>query len=232
MTKSKLFRILALIAVPAVLAVALGFIFAGKHTADPEPESNTNAPAIHINKPTEPAGSDPTADNDIPSNPSDTDVPSEPEVSIDPEVIPDNNTGLTPEEPPKPVIPDLPPVDTEDDNTTGSDNTSPYNCPADSHSCNSPEAHAFIQGLEQEGCPYCDSHSCSSFYAVNEWGNPCYTPDKCPGYDIHKDPVYYCQECDKACGDGRSGTCVQFVTTCECPICGEPVDSRTCHTCH
>ena len=41
----------------------------------------------------------------------------------------------------------------------------------------------------------------------------------------------YCQKCGKACGDGTNGTCVQFVSACHCPICGEHVDRRTCHTC-
>jgi hypothetical protein len=66
---------------------------------------------------------------------------------------------------------------------------------------------------------------------VDEWGNTCYTPSECPEYDVHDDPVHYCQKCGKACGDGTNGTCVQYVNACDCPSCGEHVDSWTCHTC-
>jgi hypothetical protein len=93
------------------------------------------------------------------------------------------------------------------------------------------ETNAFIKNLEIQGCPYCGSHTCESFYAKDEWGNPCYTPSKCSKYDITKDPVHYCQECHKKCGDGSNGTCVQFVNACYCPICGKWVPARTCHTC-
>ena len=58
-----------------------------------------------------------------------------------------------------------------------------------------------------------------------------YTPGKCPKYGIHADPVWYCQTCHKLCGDGRNGTCVQFVIDCACPNCGEQVKAWTCHYC-
>jgi hypothetical protein len=93
------------------------------------------------------------------------------------------------------------------------------------------ETVAYIKNLELDGCPYCGRHDCPSFYALDEWGNPCYTPIKCPSYDIHKDPVHYCQECGKPTGDGANGTCVQFVESCSCPLCGEWVTAWTCHSC-
>ena len=95
-----------------------------------------------------------------------------------------------------------------------------YSCGVSRHHCTGPETHSFICELEQKGCEYCGSHSCPSFYAVDEWGQGCYTPSKCPEYDIHADPVWYCQTCGKKCGDGRNGTCVQFVLDCTCPNCG------------
>ena len=107
-----------------------------------------------------------------------------------------------------------------------------YNCGVSGHHCDGPETHAYVQNLELEGCPYCGSHSCQSFYATDEWGHTCYTPSKCPKYDIHKDPVHYCQTCGKKCGDGSGGTCVQFVESCNCPNCGKHVESWTCHTCN
>ena len=108
----------------------------------------------------------------------------------------------------------------------------PYNCGIAGHHCEGPETHSYICELEQKGCEYCGSHSCPSFYAVDQWGQGCYTPSKCPKYDIHADPVYYCQTCHKPCGDGRNGTCVQFVVTCNCPNCGEHVPAWYCHYCN
>ena len=106
-----------------------------------------------------------------------------------------------------------------------------YNCGAQGHHCDGPETHAYVLNLELDGCPYCGSNECASFYATDEWRQTCYTPSKCPEYDIHKDSVYYCQTCGKKCGDGRGSTCVQFVESCECPNCGKHVDSWTCHSC-
>lgn len=116
--------------------------------------------------------------------------------------------------------------------TIGGGSTENYSCGCANHHCDGPETHAYIQNLELEGCPYCGSHSCASFYATDEWGHTCYNPSKCPSYDIKKDPCYYCQTCGKKCGDGSNGTCVQFVNACECPNCGKYVDSWTCHTCN
>ena len=106
-----------------------------------------------------------------------------------------------------------------------------YSCGVAGHRCSGPEAHAFICELEQKGCDYCCSHTCPSFYALDEWGQSSYTPSVCPKYDIHKDPVYYCQTCNKPCGDGANGTCVQYINACICPGCGEQVPAWTCHYC-
>jgi len=113
----------------------------------------------------------------------------------------------------------------------GGDTTTKYSCGSPNHHCESPETHAYILNLELEGCPYCGSHSCPSFYGVDEWGNAGYFPKLCPKYDTNKDPVYYCQTCGKKTGDGKNGTCVQFVNDCYCPNCGKFVKARTCHTC-
>ena len=107
-----------------------------------------------------------------------------------------------------------------------------YSCGVAGHHCTGQETHSFICELERKGCEYCGSHNCPSFYAVDEWGQGCYTPSKCPKYDIHADPVWYCQTCHKPCGDGRNGTCVQFVIDCTCPNCGEQVKAWTCHYCN
>lgn len=129
-------------------------------------------------------------------------------------------------------VADKTPIDDGDGGVTfGGDAPEPYSCGTPGHHCDGPETHAFIQNLEIEGCPYCGSHSCPSFYATDEWGNACYTPSKCPKYDVHKDPVFYCQECGKPCGDGKNGTCVQFVEACYCPNCGKWVEAWICHSC-
>lgn len=113
----------------------------------------------------------------------------------------------------------------------GGESTSKYSCGSPKHHCDGPETHAFILNLELEGCPYCGSHSCPSFYGIDKWGNAGYFPKLCPKYDITKDPVYYCQDCGKKCGDGTNGTCVRFVKACKCSNCGEYVEEGTCHTC-
>lgn len=106
-----------------------------------------------------------------------------------------------------------------------------YSCGAENHYCNAPEAHAYIQNLELEGCAYCGSHSCPSFYATDEWGGACPDATQCPSYNEKNDPILYCQTCGKKNGDGTSGTCVQYINACNCTICGEWVESRTCHSC-
>ena len=113
----------------------------------------------------------------------------------------------------------------------GGEQPKPYNCGVDGHHCDGPETHAYILNLELARCEYCGSNKCPSFYATDEWGNTCYTPSKCPKYDIYKDPVYYCQECGKKCGDGKNDTCVQFVNSDNCPNCGQWVEGWKCHTC-
>lgn len=113
----------------------------------------------------------------------------------------------------------------------GGSQPKPYNCGVSGHHCESPETHAFILNLELEGCDYCGSHNCPSFYGTDEWGNAGLFPKLCPKYDIKKDPVYYCQDCGKKCGDGSGGTCVQFVNSDHCPNCGQWVEGWKCHTC-
>jgi hypothetical protein len=106
-----------------------------------------------------------------------------------------------------------------------------YDCKTAHHHCANAENHAYITNLEIEGCPFCGSHSCPSFYALDEWGYTCYDVKKCPQYNVKKDPVEFCQICGRKNGDGGNGTCVQFVNACYCPNCGEYVEANTCHTC-
>ena len=40
---------------------------------------------------------------------------------------------------------------------------------------------------EFNGCPYCGSHSCPSFYGVDQWGNGGFFPELCPQYKAAND---------------------------------------------
>ena len=106
----------------------------------------------------------------------------------------------------------------------------PYDCETKGHHCNGPETHAYILNLELKGCRYCGSHSCASFYAVDKWGNACYTPSECPEYALQKDPAKYCQNCGKAFGNGDNNTCRKWVVDVCCPDCGKTVKAWECHS--
>ena len=172
------------------------------------------------------------------------------ETELDTTEVPDDGNALTIEDEPMPTKtgksgtqdksgqtanPVTEKTPTDDGNgggiSIGGGQAEKYECGTPGHHCDGPETHAYILNLEVEGCPYCHKSNCPSFYAVDQWGNTCYTPSKCPSYDVHKDPVYYCQTCGKKCGDGSHGTCVQFVTACDCPNCGKHVEAWTCHSC-
>ena len=104
-----------------------------------------------------------------------------------------------------------------------------YSCGTTGHKCESPETHAYICNLELDGCPYCGSHSCPSFYGTDQWGNGGFFPELCPEYTAASDAAKYCKVCGKKQGDGSNGTCVQFVSACTCPGCSEYVEAWTCH---
>lgn len=110
------------------------------------------------------------------------------------------------------------------------DSVKEYSCGKSGHHCESKETHSFIVSLEKKGCSICGSHSCKSFYAIDEWGNACYDISKCTKYSERKDPNKYCDECAKKIGNGSKGTCVRFTVDTKCPDCGKAVKARTCHT--
>jgi hypothetical protein len=144
-------------------------------------------------------------------------------------------TGEKAQETVSPVQETEPPKDSDENDSGGiqiggGETETKYSCGSPNHHCDGPETHAYILNLEQEGCPYCGSHSCPSFYAVDEWGNACYTPSKCPKYDITKDPVYYCQVCGRKNGNGDNNTCQKWIVDTVCPICGKLVKANECHT--
>lgn len=106
----------------------------------------------------------------------------------------------------------------------------PYSCGKANHHCTTKEEHAFIVSLENKGCSICGSHSCRSFYAIDEWGNNCYDITKCPKYSVKEDPLEYCEHCGKPCGLGDNGSCVRFTVETKCPGCGKKVPAKTCHS--
>ena len=242
MHNTTFFRIVALILVPVLVAGSLFFIFRAKPQENDSPQNGTT-PNVQIAVPTDPTDPDFT----VP----DIQTPTDPHDPVDPDNPTEGDHILTPEkpgteeditEPTEPDTPTQPPAEDTEDNPSSTDNDDPkgdithsgnttYSCGTDGHHCDGPETHAYIMNLELKGCSHCGSNNCPSFYAVDEWGNTCYDPSQCPQYDVHNDPVHYCQKCGKACGDGTNGTCVQFVSVCHCPNCGEPVDRRTCHSC-
>ena len=112
----------------------------------------------------------------------------------------------------------------------GDDDANAYNCGVKKHNCDSKETHDFIVSLEKKGCSNCGSHTCKSFYAVDEWGNSCYDITKCPKYTIKNDPTVYCSTCGKKIGDGSNGTCVRYVEDTVCEICHGAVKGKTCHS--
>lgn len=112
----------------------------------------------------------------------------------------------------------------------GNNSVKEYSCGAARHHCDSQTSHDFIVYLEGKGCPHCGSHSCKSFYTVDEWGNTCYDQTKCPNYSTKKDPNEYCQNCGKKIGTGSNNTCVVFTVDINCPECGKAVKAHACHS--
>ena len=245
MKNKKKWILLAGAVLAVILALTLIFIFAGRSPTDiPETESDTsgtvNVSDISIEEPEKPddTASDTTAETD------------ESDGNVTLEKIPDGAGILTPDESadegggqqtgekPNPAEQPVEPKPLPDESGNGGgivigggEAPKPYSCGVEGHHCSGPETHAYILNLELEGCEYCGSHNCPSFYGTDEWGNGGLFPKLCPKYDMHKDPVYYCQTCGKKCWDGTNGTCVQFVNSDNCPMCGEWVEGWTCHSC-
>lgn len=105
-----------------------------------------------------------------------------------------------------------------------------YNCKTPNHHCINTENHAYIENLEIQGCPYCGSHSCKSFYYVSSAGIPICNAALCPKYNEKQDPIEYCQVCGKKNGDGDDNTCQKWIVDFTCPKCGQLVKANECHT--
>ena len=104
-----------------------------------------------------------------------------------------------------------------------------YSCGEKNHHCENAEYHAYIKNLELDGCPYCGSHSCASFYVTNEWGYTEYTPTKCPDYSKQKDSTEVCPRCGLGYWSAeKPGGCFSYLQDTVCG-CGETVKGNTCH---
>ena len=114
--------------------------------------------------------------------------------------------------------------------TTKESSSGKFTCTSPNHHCTTREEHEFLCSLEAKGCPICGSHSCKSFYSIDEWGNNCYDITRCPKYAEDEDPANCCEYCGRECGLGDNGTCVRFTVDTVCPICGKTVKAKTCHT--
>lgn len=104
-----------------------------------------------------------------------------------------------------------------------------YSCGTANHHCINAENHAYIQNLELEGCPYCGSHSCKSFYYVSPAGIPICNPSLCPKYSEKSDPIKYCSKCGREMWSINNPTgCFSYLQKTECE-CGQIVEGNTCH---
>lgn len=104
-----------------------------------------------------------------------------------------------------------------------------YNCGCANHHCQNAEYHAGLLNRELDGCPYCGSHSCPSFYAVNEWGFTIYDETLCPQYNEQGGSTKYCPDCGRPMWSVDNPTgCFRYLQDTQCE-CGELVPGNTCH---
>ncbi|MDD4496110.1 MAG: hypothetical protein PHV32_17510 [Eubacteriales bacterium] len=104
-----------------------------------------------------------------------------------------------------------------------------YYCGCANHQCQNEDFHASLLNRELEGCPYCGSHSCKSFYALNEWGYTCYDETLCPQYNVQKDSAKVCPDCGRTMWSADNPTgCFRYLQETQCE-CGELVPGNTCH---
>ncbi len=104
-----------------------------------------------------------------------------------------------------------------------------YSCGCANHHCQNEEFHASLLNRELDGCPYCGSHSCPSFYAVNEWGYTYYEPSLCPQYNAGHDSAKICPDCGRPMWSQDNPTgCFRYLQDTQCE-CGELVPGNTCH---
>lgn len=200
-------------------------------TPDSEPESSPSE--VVVNLPTDTKQEAQTSEPES-TEKKDTlvvDVSGNPESPTDTDGNKNNDTAKSPEQPIETKKPEQPANDGDSGIIIGGGDTpiDQYSCGSPSHHCKNAEAHAYIQNLELEGCPFCESHSCPSFYDVNEWGFTRYNQVLCPKYNEKNDSAKYCQDCGRTLWSQSNPTgCFRYLQDTDCE-CGELVKGNTCH---
>ncbi len=224
--KNKIFLSVIAAMLVGVLTIPAGIMLSQRIKGDGEKETDNKPPQIAVGDIKDDENvSAPTGNHDLSYK------------DLVDEIKKENNEEKKEEDKAKPSAKPITPIKRPDEDNTSSGgitiggNSQPvYDCKTENHSCDGPETHAYILNLELAGCKYCSSHSCPSFYATDEWGNTCYTPEKCPQYDKKSDAVYYCQKCGRENGNGDNNTCQKWIVDFVCPICKESVPKNECHT--
>ncbi|MEG2080550.1 MAG: hypothetical protein RRZ68_03190, partial [Oscillospiraceae bacterium] len=231
--KNKLFVGGTTIALALIVGITAILLLPDKkpnETQNEEPKSSQTATVPEIEKPSqEPEASSETATQE---------VPSDLVVDIGNDNSKQNNAEKdkenVAEQPEKEIIETPPEQEKQPENGGGihvgdGGVKEKYSCGSPNHHCESAQAHAWLQNQENEGCEYCGSHSCPSFYVLNEWGFTDGDSKQCPKYSDKKDPIKYCQRCGKKNGNGDNDTCQKWIKDFACPKCGEIVKANTCH---
>lgn len=187
MKNKKKLCIIGVSALCIVVAVALCITLIPKHNGDKPTESETkeaSSGTIVIDEPEKDTQSDETKNiNEDDKLADDGKGRLSPEVETD-DISKSGSTGEKAKDTNKTVTEQ--PIPNDEGKTggisIGSGEAAAYSCGEKNHHCENAEYHAYIKNLELDGCPYCGSHSCASFYVTNEWGYTEYTPTKCPDY--------------------------------------------------
>ena len=237
LTKKNKITISAVSGVVAVAVIVTTILLTGGKTPLPvidDPDTSKTSSNVVVNLPSD--------------DPSETETPTGTEKEDDDGLVidvggdPENPAGTggsdnndnpvkTPEKPVETQKPEQPADNSNggDINIGGGDKPEEYHCGSPNHHCKNAEAHAYIQNLELEGCSFCGSHSCPSFYDVNEWGFTRYNQTLCPKYNEKSDPSKYCQRCGRELWSQSNPTgCFSYLQDTDCE-CGEHVKGNTCH---
>ena len=175
MKNKKKLCIIGVSALCIVVAVVLCITLIPKHNGDKPTESEakeTSSGTIVIDEPEKDTQSDETKNiNEDDKLADDGKGRLSPEVETD-DISKSGSTGEKAKDTNKTVTEQ--PIPNDEGKTggisIGSGEATAYSCGEKNHHCENAEYHAYIKNLELDGCPYCGSHSCASFYVTNEWG--------------------------------------------------------------
>lgn len=109
-----------------------------------------------------------------------------------------------------------------------------YTCGFENHYCSSQRGHERLLQEIADGCYYCGTSECVSFYARNEQGLTQQDKYLCPEYDVYRDPWFYCQKCNMpkwTTIQDHTKCCFGYVRDTNCYYCSVWVGAEDCHTC-